>query len=202
METDPTVLELHQQLLLRVPTASVVAAERFLLPVRDRLSSSRYRRDAHIHEEAAIDAILSYIERPEQFDPAKGTLLAYLVMSARGDLRTKISRILGRATHEISAEPVELARYAGNIQSKDHDAGKAEAMAELLERQAESAAHDDVEAAVLQLMLDGERSTSRFALVMGISGLDAREQQRQVKRVKDRLAKRLMRAGWGKNYDG
>ena len=53
---------------------------------------------------------------------------------------------------------------------------------------------------VLPLMQDGERHTSAYAEVLGITQLSPLEQAREVKRVKDRLKKRLER--WRENRDG
>ena len=41
----------------------------------------------------------------------------------------------------------------------------------------------------------GERKTAAYALALGIADRPAAEQRREVKRVKDRLQKRLERAG-------
>jgi hypothetical protein len=40
-------------------------------------------------------------------------------------------------------------------------------------------------------MLQGERKTARFARVLGIEHLSKKEQQAEVKRVKDKLKKRI-----------
>jgi hypothetical protein len=45
----------------------------------------------------------------------------------------------------------------------------------------------------MELMLDGERKTSAYALALGLKGLPAHEREREVKKVKDRLKKRLAR---------
>jgi hypothetical protein len=52
---------------------------------------------------------------------------------------------------------------------------------------------------LLRLVLQGERKTTRFAVVLGLADLDRVSQQREVKRHKDRIAKRLRRLGeeWG-----
>jgi hypothetical protein len=48
---------------------------------------------------------------------------------------------------------------------------------------------------VLQLMRTKERKTERYAAVLGITQLSPAQQQAEVKRVKDRLTKRMERAG-------
>jgi hypothetical protein len=52
-----------------------------------------------------------------------------------------------------------------------------------------------VEEQVLLLMLEGVRESARYAEVMGIHHWDESAQRREVKRVKDRLAKKLQRFG-------
>ena len=51
------------------------------------------------------------------------------------------------------------------------------------------------EAAALELLRQGERKTAPYAAVLGITDLPEAEQRQQVKRVKDKLKKRLERAG-------
>ena len=51
------------------------------------------------------------------------------------------------------------------------------------------------ERAVFSLMLDGERSTEVAAATMNIGHLAPAEQAREVKRVKDRIKKRIQRRG-------
>jgi hypothetical protein len=56
----------------------------------------------------------------------------------------------------------------------------------------------EVDRRVLRLMVDGERRTAVFAAVLGLDGQPAEAQRREVKRAKDRIKKRLERAGWGR----
>ena len=51
------------------------------------------------------------------------------------------------------------------------------------------------ERAVFSLMLDGERSTEVAAAAMNIGHLAPAEQAKEVKRVKDRIKKRIQRRG-------
>jgi len=75
--------------------------------------SKRFPRldDPHFVPTAVEDALLSYFDKPEQFDPQKGlSLFAYLRMSANGDILTE---------HEKSAirKRVEAASHQGSTQS-------------------------------------------------------------------------------------
>ena len=52
-----------------------------------------------------------------------------------------------------------------------------------------------MEERVLDLMLVGERSTSAYAAALGLVDRPRAERAREAKRVKDRIKKRLERAG-------
>jgi hypothetical protein len=62
---------------------------------------------------------------------------------------------------------------------------------------AEIASFDDEECRALDLMREGERATTAFAGPLGLSDLPPGEQAARVKRVKDRVKKRLTRAVGG-----
>jgi hypothetical protein len=49
------------------------------------------------------------------------------------------------------------------------------------------------DARIIQLMIDGERRTQRFAAALGLEKADPAEQREAVKRHKDRIRKRLVR---------
>jgi hypothetical protein len=51
---------------------------------------------------------------------------------------------------------------------------------------------------VLALMLDGERKTLAFAQALGIDQLPKKEQKAKVKRLKDKLKKRIERGADGR----
>lgn len=194
-EQDPTVLALHDRLLAGDPVASVDLAERFLEPlIRATRSALRPSDDEQLADDAATDALLSYAERPEQFDPSRMSLDRYLRMSARGDLRNLRAREARQRARRAPAD-VELAEVRGNMDSDEPQTERAEE----LERDALAVAHNAEEAQVLQLMLDGERSTETYAAVLGIHRRPVEEQRRVVKRTKDRLKKRLERSNWGRD---
>src|SRR5262249_36112143 len=80
---------LHER-LLRNRDASVTAevSELFLPLVLNALRSKLPRiSDPHLAETAAIDSLMAYLERPEKFDPVKGSLIGYLYMDAYWNLR-------------------------------------------------------------------------------------------------------------------
>lgn len=52
---------------------------------------------------------------------------------------------------------------------------------------------DPLDQAVLKLMMDGERDTSRFAEILEVSGESPEEQFKIVKKCKDRIKKVIQR---------
>jgi hypothetical protein len=196
-------LELHTRLLAGDKVASDEVARAFLLPVVERLRR-RFRRldDETLVQDAASDAILSYVERPAQYNPKRKRLLGYLVMSADGDLRNALDSQRRRATREVTTDSVELYLEARNIDweeanevgEHDDDAMSVSDIAEVKRKVAEVIT-DPVDLRLVELMLRGERRTKAFAKVLGIAALDELEQRRIVKQAKDRLKKRLVRLG-------
>lgn len=186
---------LHARLLARDPTAPSDLAVRHLELLTSWLLRTVRDLDPHVVEEIAIDLILSVAERPEQYDPEKSPLATYLRMAASGDVRNKRVSLGRRARHEMSDDDVELAARVRNIPMDADDAVETLARRERESRLA-TAIRDrcnEEEWQVLLLMMDRERHTSAFAAILGVTHLSELEQAREVKKVKDRLTKRLRR---------
>jgi hypothetical protein len=159
--------------------------------------------------EAAEDAYLSYVKRPQQYAPQKapGGLLRYLIMSAHGDLLNALPSA-ARHRHVAPLSLVELQAQARNtrltlVGGAAGDLGnpdeRLDAQARAAELDAQLAAQEalmetEAERKVLRHMAVGERSTTVFAHDLGLATLPPVEQQREVKRVKDKIKKRLERA--------
>jgi hypothetical protein len=79
-------IAIHKRLLARDPTASDDLAGAYLEPLVVWLRETDRRAPEDTRVEAAEDAILALIRRPESYSPGRQTLEVYLRMSARGDL--------------------------------------------------------------------------------------------------------------------
>jgi hypothetical protein len=152
---------------------------------------------------AAGDAILSLIKNPSSYDPNRSSLQAYLQMSASGDLKNLWKSKQPYLSRETHYETVELSpderKYLWDENTDPAFHLEARQEHDLVER-----ILDEIrtkltpqECKVLDLMSNGERQTSVYAEALEVSELDVAEQEREVKRVKDRLKKRLERAGEG-----
>jgi RNA polymerase sigma-70 factor (ECF subfamily) len=194
---------LHERLLAGDPTAPSDLAQQVLQPVTQRLRR-RFPtvRDKSMIDDAAVDAILNYAERPSQFDPAKSSLLGYLTLSARGDLLNALEAQKSRWTHEESLENVDFADFDRKIKSMGNESAMLaddiavdNLAARRLLSQLRAAADTPRDLAILQLMINGEKRTEIFAQALGLTELSLQAQKSTVKRHKDRLKKRLQRLG-------
>ncbi len=77
-------IALHQRLLAQDPTAANDVAETYLEPLVVWLGETDAGVPEDIRIEAAEDAILALIRKPESYCPERQTLEVYLRMSARG----------------------------------------------------------------------------------------------------------------------
>lgn len=188
---------LHARLLARDPTAPSDLAGAYLDPLLRWALAQFSHADADLVEGATIDALLQVAERPEQYDPSRASLAAYLRIAARGDVQNALRSQQRRAAHHAPLEAVELSQRAGNV-SVDVSSDPADLVAtgEPLDPRLQAAlrdAFDSTEWQVVLLMLDGERRTSVFARILGMDDLPDMDQARAVKQVKDRVQKRLQR---------
>jgi hypothetical protein len=175
----------------RVAVSDFIAA--VLEPLANHLCAWRRDADEHTCLSAAEDAVLSLIHNPAIYDPAKRGLIGFLRMAAEGDLLNELEKEKKHNTNRENRDCVELTAKGGN--------SIAEELADDLPSfddpsiAAEIANFTATEREVFYLMRDGERRTSAFAVVLSIDHLPVEDQAREVKRVKERLFKRLQRTG-------
>ncbi len=158
------------------------------LPVLvDYLQQKNPRLDDHLLHTAAEDALLNFLCRPASFDPQRGCFRKFLCMAAQADLKNLL-RKERRVRRAISLESVAEPSVARN-DPPDRDVSW-----EHPRLKSEIDILNDEERTVLELMRDGVRSTSQCAEKLGLLHLDEQEQTMEVKRLKDRVKRRLSRA--------
>lgn len=190
--------ELHRLLVDGDPIAPARLAE-LLIPLLVYRLSKRYPNiaDTHLVETAVHDAFLSYIEKPEQYNPSLLPLDSYLRMSADGDLRNLLNRSSHQTYPRQLGQIVELDALPAELQVEDRSGPTVED--EVLNRNASIWQHlatlvdDPVDYELVMLMMENERRTTEYAIVLGMSHLSPDDQAREVKRHKDRLKKQLQR---------
>jgi RNA polymerase sigma-70 factor, ECF subfamily len=160
------------------------------LPLLGDAQSAHPTEDPDRVADVVEDLLLGFVQRPQQYDPGRLSLRAYLKMAAGRDLLNARAKECRRRAREIPLESV--AEPAANGKEEDED--------DVRDWLADSrvaaviAGFDTAERAVWELMLTGERAGAACAGVLGIVGRPVAEQEREVKRVKDRIKARLRRA--------
>ena len=195
---DAVLHSIHARLLAEDPTASADLCETFLPLLAGRLRRQFPTVDADQVHDAVVDALLNYIEHPQRYDPARGSLAHYLTLSARGDVLNLLRRETRRSQRLVPLEDgedeVEVERRLRNSGVKTlEDLAVAAATSTQVNDLLQAVSRSDADQHVLDLMLDGERDTAVFAEALGLQHLTVVEQRHRVKQHKDRLIKRLQR---------
>src|SRR5262245_42393152 len=140
--------------------------------------------------DSAIDAILTYCEDPERYDPARGRLASYLVKIAKAKGIDRIrSRVAREKREGAYANVVEL-QPPSPIEELEV-AIDAKAVWERFKATVSS----EGDRRAVNLILAGERSTQALANALGIGSLPPERLRIEVKRNRDRLVKVLKRIG-------
>lgn len=209
---DPDGYALYQRLLAGDINASANIALAYYDGLCAWLASSSPRLDPDYYQMAVGDALTDLFQRPETFDPAKASLVVFLRVASKNRLHNVLRserRHSGRRAPIDAVEDVALAvKYGQGRMNEDP--------AEIIERRdreeellaqmppqpsvtdlpdAVTVGLTDSEQEVLKLHMCHERKTAMYAQAMGIADLPPEEQQVQVKRLRDKLDKRLRRAG-------
>jgi RNA polymerase sigma-70 factor (ECF subfamily) len=199
--TQQDALALHQRLLAQDPTAANDLADAYLERLVVWLGETAPKICEDIRLEAAEDAILALIRKPESYSSGLQTLEVYLRMSARGDMLNLLDKERRHKKREKLSGGVELLPGAGKYLRRDDDPSLPLRLAEekqnvanaIPESVRQKLSATDLRA--MELILQNERRNAVFAELYGLLHLPSKEQDRAVKRHKDRLKKMLKRAG-------
>jgi len=195
-------LELHRRLLAGDdPTAVRDFIAAYLDQLTHWLERANSVQAQDLCGDAAERAILSTLKNPASYDPGRQTLIAYLRMAATMDLRTLLAREAKYRERHVSMNDVEDSPKAGKylgchddpslpMQLREEAQARMQAIpASLLEGLTE------IEKRVYELLMQGARKREEFAAACEVTDLSVEEQAKEVNRVKDRLKRRLKRAG-------
>lgn len=196
-------LALHHRLLADPssaadPLARAELCYAYMEPLTHWLCCRFHDADPDHPVEAAHQALVEYLDHPERFDPGRLDLGAYLCMLARGDMRNLYRKEQRHQRRRKFVPDVDNALDEGNLLRQGisplaqliRDEDRAEAQKKLAIFRADCSPE---EAVVLDLMAAGERSNDRYIEALGLRHLSSEEQERTVKRTKDRLKKRMKR---------
>jgi hypothetical protein len=202
-------LILHRRLVDADPVASADLATTYLIPLIASLTESNSRRiPSDFVEEAADEALVCLIKNPERFDASRNSaslpLFAHLRLAAQRDLQNILRKEKRHRRGRVTMEAVEDSPSAGKYLGRNDDPSEGLQLREEVEKADGKIFRfvreglSDGEHQALELMRRGERKTAAFARVLGIEHLAKKEQQAEVKRVKDKLKKRIEREDHGR----
>ncbi len=191
-------LHLYRRLLARDPVGPADFAVAFLKPLIAWLQTTHAGIDPMACEEAADEAIVSFLNNLTAYDPERLAVEAFLRMAAQRDLQNLLRKERRHQQNRSPLKVVEQASDDGKYLGRDDDPSLPLQIEEARQRQAPPDALwqqlTDVERRFWEQMEQGEWRTPVFAVILGVTHLSAAEQQREVKRVKDRLKKRRERS--------
>jgi RNA polymerase sigma-70 factor, ECF subfamily len=193
-------IEVHNLILAKDDRAFAVLCDRYLEDVIQSVRQFNLKihlRDSSLIPQVVIDSFYSYFERPEKFNDAKQSLVRFLIMDAEADLKNELAkqRRLTRKLATISSTNVSEPQY----DSPEFRLINQEAEA-ILQTELFGLFENKIDVELANLILLKERDTDTYADVLKIAHLGFEEQQREVKRHKDRIKKVLARKLKGKHY--
>ena len=199
---------LHERLLSGDPIVSEEFARKYLPVIRTHVAARAHIHGVHDEDlinDATVEAVFSYIQHPEKFDSNMSSLLGYLKRAAERDLINLVQKDRRRRRGEELQEDVEesiLARKKSSEIERIAQGSEQEAISRIQRHRnlAQIAASSNQrDNALLRLMVEGERHTSKFAAILGVAALTIAEQRRIVKQHKDRLKVQMKRRGSKRN---
>ena len=174
------------------PTSAGAFLVLALPPLVGQLAAWRPTADPHAVESAATDALLWLVKNPARYDQARSPLPAFLLLVAR---RRLLNQFASERRHQVGKIPWDVVEFS--LSDRNDEVDDDAPSFDHPELQAVIAALSATDRRLLDLMWDGERSTAVFAAIMGIADRPIDEQEREVKRAKDRIKARLKRAVGG-----
>lgn len=154
----------------------------------------------HIHS-AVIDALMNYIQRPEQYKPElRKSLYSYLLMAAQGDLKNLLRKEIDRNHRTASLDAVD--NWDGEPEydlserqfSDGFDVEEFVIEGEsLVWRKIATIFADARDRQCAYYILAEVRDTDAFVAIYDLHHLPPKEQEHVVKKHKDRIKKRMAR---------
>ena len=191
--------QIHQRIVRKDPTAFAELCEQALPHLVSFLEERFPFFETHLREMTAIDTLLDYQSRLEQYDPRQLSLFSYLRMAVRGDMLNAINKQERHNKKLLNIDDPHIQTYLSHEETIRESVYLDEWLSqhtelsskEILQQLDSELSKADRE--IVLLMLDGVRDTHEYAAVMGISHLTIQEQRSRVKQAKDRLNKKIQR---------
>lgn len=189
----PEESALHEGVLRRDKLAPVDVYKTFADRIIGALLKDHSWCDREQATDAMVDAVMTYLKDPENYDVGRGALISYLIRVAR-------NKLVDRHRSQESMRRRDQNFYERGVENPDRDPkDKMEDFVEakrLLTRFLDSGKLKNArEVEHLRLLLCGEGSTQLVAAALGLGPMSWEKLQQEVKRQRDRLMKALERFG-------
>lgn len=186
------LLAVHGRLVAGDPTASADLFEIAYGPlIGHAIKKHRaFGMDEDRARDLAVGVLAELVERPDIFDPQKGSLFGFLCMMLDGDAKN-FGRNEANRQEIFSGFAVEVREVGGNSYVMSPET-RVDAQRIMAQHHADIVV-DQGDREVLDLMLQDEREYEPYAKALGIDHLPLDERRAEVKRRKDRIEKRLER---------
>jgi hypothetical protein len=184
--------ELHASLLAGHREASYEVFHFFHLPLLRRLRSNfpRLRDDPDL-EGCLLQALNDYLLRPASFQPGKGSLFGYLYHAAHRDVLNLLESRGRRAEEPL--EPEKVAEWQGTRKEEvertaleEMDGLPEEVELRDLEARLRAGLRPE-DHPLIPLVLSERTPLEPYVRALGLEALSREEQERVVKRAKDRI---------------
>jgi hypothetical protein len=185
----------HARLVAGDPSASADLIEMAYVPLIGHALKRHgsFGVDQDQARDLALKALADLIERPEQFDPAKGgSLFGFLCMVVNGDAINAGEMEKNRA-EKFSQHTVEVREVGGNFYQTTPEI-RMDAQ-RIMDKHGSEIIVDQGDKEVLILFLQEERDYAAYAKALGIERLTPKDRDAEVKRRKDRIEARVKRLG-------
>lgn len=198
MKATPEECSWHQRITARDdPIAFSELAEHFYNPLVRSVLHKVQQKSIQLTstvcvlvEEAVGTALLDYNEAPDRYDPQRASLFGYIAMLAYSRFHDAWKSEQCATVKSDPLSKLDSLALEQLIEQQDVDAHlHAQELWEYIQRELV----DAQERKVVALMLNNIRETIAYSQVLGIDHLPPKEQQKAVKRIKERIGKRLRR---------
>lgn len=181
---------IHADVLIGAPTASLSLFQEALDPLATVARRQFPSGGSEVAHDIATDAILYYLADPSRCDTAKGTLWGFLCGIAARDAIDVARQATGRAKKQGDVEfHVEL--WGSQTNETEQVEFQIDAR-KIMQTHGDKLIRQPEDGPLLDLILQDESRTSRFADALGLDPMDPNV-QKTVKQAKDRMVLRLKR---------
>lgn len=187
----PLFLSLHRRILAGDTAARDELCWVVLPELRRQLTQGAPGLDCHTIEMAIDDALMLYLTKPQKYQPARGSLLAWLSKIAMNRVLDRLRAVRRRANLEM-VFGLDLWIFGSRCPSHEPDAEAADAERRRQRQRLVRLARDDRERAFLSARLDGA-PLKQQAIALGAEGQTLVAQRTVIKRTLERIRLRAKR---------